>query len=577
VRKEAIQSAALAFERASGDLASLASDAEQAIGPLTAGFEELDAQTKSILGLAFAIVQSIENEGVRSALPKVRALGVAARGYASDRLRATNGILESVTAEATLLGQLSGVARSQSAIALRTRVLTMLTNIEVGRLGTQGAGFHYLATELARFSMSLTEETEQLTLQTEERKPAIEAAKRALSAELPYLKEEFARIDLKLEEDLVELEAGLTQITDLPLQFRTGVEEIAAQVAGVIAAIQSYDITRQQIEHVQEALTSMCIRMREAGKRGNSQVVSMAYAGVTIQISQLRNTKLTVAHWTAQIESCMDAILRVCASGLGNISPLVLEQDRIVRSRLADVDLLEQQGQDYSRKIRTKVGGNTGLVQFLALHVEKSNAVRQLLHLLSLNSIVEADHLGTRANAILEIGNGISGLSLEWGQIADRSDRALKEIAALVAQTGQLMETFSDTGDAALRQAQKQTRSGMDGLRSVAVAAAIHEQEIVAVKDKMRAASGRASQSSVLLQASYARIDAILDDIEQVKLLFETDYPDAGDGFDADEMAAMFSASYTTQVERDVLHAALHGTAPPLLQQDLGGNGIELF
>jgi hypothetical protein len=577
VRKEAIQSVTLAFEKASSELASLARDAEQAIGPLTARFEELDAQTKLILSLASAIIQSIEDQGVHSALPKVSALGVAARGYAADRLRATNGILESVTAEANLLGQLCGVARSQSAIALRTRVLTMLTNIEVGRLGAQGAGFHNLATELARFSKSLTEDTEQLTLQTEERKPAIEATRRALSAELPQLKEEFARIDLKLEEDLAELEAGLTQITALPVQFRTGVEEIAAQVAGVIAAIQSYDITRQQIEHVQEALTSMCLRMREAGKRGNSQGISVAYAGVTIQISQLRNTRGTVAHWTAQIESCMDAILRVCASDLGGISPLVLAQDRIVRSRLADVELLEQQGQDYSRRIRTTVGGNTGLAQFLGRHVEKSNAVRHLLHLLSLNSIVEADHLGTRANAILEIGNGISGLSVEWGQIADRSDLALKEIVGLMGRNGELMETFSETGDATLRHTQAQTRSGLDCLRSVAAAAAIHEQEIEAVKGKMRAVSGCASESSVLLQASYARIDGILDDIEQVRLLFDTDHPDARHGFDADEMAAMFSASYTTQVERDVLRAALHGAVPPPLQQDLGGNGIELF
>jgi hypothetical protein len=38
-----------------------------------------------------------------------------------------------------------------------------------------------------------------------------------------------------------------------------------------------------------------------------------------------------------------------------------------------------------------------------------------------------------------------------------------------------------------------------------------------------------------------------------------------------------FSASYTTEVERNVLQAALGGTALQPVQQSLEGNGVELF
>ena len=51
---------------------------------------------------------------------------------------------------------------------------------------------------------------------------------------------------------------------------------------------------------------------------------------------------------------------------------------------------------------------------------------RQTLHLLSLNAIVEGDRLGSQADAMLEIGNGISDLKQEWNQITDESSLAMR-------------------------------------------------------------------------------------------------------------------------------------------------------
>jgi hypothetical protein len=42
-------------------------------------------------------------------------------------------------------------------------------------------------------------------------------------------------------------------------------------------------------------------------------------------------------------------------------------------------------------------------------------------------------------------------------------------------------------------------------------------------------------------------------------------------------MEQLYSASYTTEAEREVLHAALGGTALPAAQAAPGGNGVELF
>ena len=566
------------LESAQGELVSLARESESEIASLSGGFEDLARQSGKMLDLASAVAACIEDESVTSVLPMVQTLGRAARRFVEARLEATNGILETVAMETRTLRRLSAVTRSQAAITLRTRVLTMLTNVEVGRLGAAGAGFQNLATELAGFSESLTADTEELVLHTDSRKPAVEAARRLLEAELPRQVEEFARIDANLGEDLTALEADLTHLSSVPARFRAGVQEIEEQIAGVVAAVQFHDITRQQLEHVHEAFALICSKICRRGfKRAKAEERSQAYAGIAIQIYQLQNIRNTVADWTVQIKRCVEVILNVSSSELAGIAPVVLKQEQEISSKLAHIEALEQQSQSYSERIRRTVGGHESLVQFIGQHVKKSREVGQLLHLLSLNSTIEASHLGERANAILEIGNGITSLSVEWGQITDQSETAMQEILKLAQQTGELMEVFSEAGDENLREARVQMRGGLDSLRAAAAFAAGQTQAIELATKTMREMSAGIRKCGELLDASYGCIDGILRDMEAMRCELEMDYPDIRDGYDAGAMEHLFAASYTTEAERSILQAALHGKELPPVQQACGGNDVELF
>jgi hypothetical protein len=535
--------------------------AEAEIGSLTQALEELAAQTSKILSLASAIIACIEDANVVSALPKVQKLGAVAAGFVEARLQATHGILDSVAIEMKLLRQLSGVTRSQSVIALKTRVLTMMTNIEVGRLGAEGRGFQNIATELA-----------ELELHAEARRLAIEATKRVLVAELPQLAEEFARIDVDLGEDLRALEAGLMELFAMPIKFKICVKEIAEQIAGVIAAVQSYDITRQQLEHVQQALT----RMR-SGTRWDARGRSQVYAGITIQVYQLQHINGTVANWTSQIRACMQVILNVSSSELMGMGPMVFEQEREISAKLAHVELLENQSKRYSGRIRSTVGEHASLVQLIDHQVKNARVVRQLLHLLSLNSMVEASRLGARANPILELSNGIAGLSAEWSEITGQSEDARQEMLRLVERIGDLMETFSEAGDERLRDAEMETRAGMHSLHSSAEFAVGQARDIQLALQRMQAMGNGIARSGDVMDAAYSQIDGIMSSLQSAQGQLQDRNPGVEDGCDMTEMEQLYSAAYTTETEREVLHAALGGTALPVTQATLGGNGVELF
>jgi chemotaxis signal transduction protein len=260
-------------------------EGEREMESLGRDFEGLARASNAILESAGAIVGCAESDRMASVLPGVQKLGSAAKGFIRTRLEATAGILDTVIAEQALLQQLSHLTRGQKAIVRETEMLRVLTNIEVARLGEVGAGFEYLAHELDDFSQSVTRSTQELTSHTEERREAIGETRRALGRELPGMREEFARIEQSLDNAMRLVEATLGQMYEMPVQFRGCVEGVAGQIAGVVAAIQAHDITRQQIEHVTGTLATIA-----AGIEDGENVPAMQ-AGLTIQSYQLESLR----------------------------------------------------------------------------------------------------------------------------------------------------------------------------------------------------------------------------------------------------------------------------------------------
>ena len=575
----ATSDAILRLENAKSDLQTLERIAETEVQSAAKAFAGLAGYTDTILELAAGIVGCVESENVSSVLPKVQTLGTAANRFIGDRLRATTGILEMVTKEVELLHRLSLITQAQRGIALQTGAVRVLTNIEVARLGDGVADFHYLAQELADFSKSVSEDTQALDKHTHDRRAALEKTRQVLSAELPELKNKLASIETDLGNALAEVESSLTQLSKTPAQFRIGVQEIAQQVAGVVTAIQAHDITHQQVEHVAEAFTLISARLPEdeCASQTAASELPQAYAGLTIQSYQLRCIKQTIAGWTSQIRTCMDGIMRVSASAVVGIGPMVLEQERKVASHLTHIELLEQNSQTYSDRIQHTLGGLSNLMQLFSGHLQKSKSVCHRFQILSFNSIIESSHLGKRGGAMLAIAKTIGGISKEWDQITGQSGLALQEISKLVEQSKEFLEAFSEASNQRLREAQTQTRDGLETLRAAAAFAVAKSDEMKIATEKMQANVSGVGNTREMLDSCSGRFDAVLVQVEAVRHQLKATYPELDHPHDTSELEQLFSSSYTTEMERDVMRAALCGGLLPAAQQTFGGNAIELF
>jgi len=273
----------------------------------------------------------------------------------------------------------------------------------------------------------------------------------------------------------------------------------------------------------------------------------------------------------------MAGILNVSTSEVAGISPLVLDQEREVSSKISHIESLEKESLTHANKMRQTLAGLSSLVQLIGEHIGKSKTVLNRLHLLALNSMIEASGLGSHADTILAIAKSIVEISTEWSENTDKSANAMQDILKHVEQTNLVMDAFSEGRSDELHAAQAQTRNALDSLKAAAAFAARQAEQMESANERMRTKIAQVGRTGDLLDRSFGRIDAVLDEIEMLKRQIEIDSPAATNGFDANEVEHLFSAAYTTEVERDVLRAALHGTAIPLAQQAFEGNNIELF
>ncbi|HEY1500765.1 MAG TPA: hypothetical protein VGF88_14385 [Acidobacteriaceae bacterium] len=551
------------------ELRTLMRGAETEMETLGRDFEGLASATATILETAGVIVGCAEGERMESVLPQVQRLGAAAKVFIRDRLRASAGILDTVIAEEGLLKRLSDLTRGQKAIVRETEMLRVLTNIEVARLGEVGAGFQYLAHELDDFSQSVARSTHELTSHTEERKKAIGETRRSLGVELPEMRQEFARIEASLDEAMTAVDGTLGEMSQTPARFRASVEEVAREIGGVVAAVQAHDITRQQMEHVHDALEMIAAAL----ERGDAEEAGAMRAGLAIQAYQIRNVQGTVDGWLAQIRGCLEGIARIASSELLKIGPVMVNEETALCSQLARVEKLEEDCEAGDAQVQASFAGISGLMQLVSEHLERSKSVRDRLQLLMFNSIVEASHLGTQADGILEISRTIKRISATWGEITAQSEAAAQEIRMLVERSRATLDTFSEGGYRILREARSGTETAVGILGEAARCADSRGHEIETTVRALQARIAEIGGAGDRLEAGFCGLVTALGVIDAARQQLGEEGRPCGA---AEELERRFSASYTTEMERAVLRAALQGGPLPAAQS-FAGNSVELF
>jgi hypothetical protein len=565
-----------ALADAHASLESLARSSEAEVESVSHAFKNLASQAETILQQAAAIVGCVEKESMHTVVSNLHSLYRSVSEFLGRRLESATTILGTLQEQETLLLRMMRLTQSQEAISRHLRALSVLTNVEVAHLGRTGGNFELLAKELSAFSKDLAKQTLELARDTEHRKQTITDTRKEVSANLAGLREEITGMESDMARTLATIDAGLGRQVSIPEQFRRAAEDTAQQIAGVVAAIQSHDITRQQIEHVQQALQLIAARIT-AADHSWEQHLPAAYVGLNIQICQLKNLQTTATHWTSQNRRCMAGIERLSASELVEFGPTVLQQEQELSSELANLARLQQKSQEYSGRMQSTLSGLSSLVELVNSHLKRSQSIRDRLQILMFNSLLEAQRLGVRGAVVSAIASLIQEVSAEWNALANQSRLALGQIRRLVERTTTLMEIFSEFSCQKLRDDQAETAAVLMRVRNSAQFVA-HEAALMQVATtSMHANVVAVADTGTRLELSFGQLSGVLGRITTLAHELEKQDAHLAGLCDTAEVERWLSALYTTEIERQVMSAALHGTAMPVAQQAFVGNAVELF
>ena len=210
-------------------------------------------------------------------------------------------------------------------------------------------------------------------------------------------------------------------------------------------------------------------------------------------------------------------------------------------------------------------------------HLNRAEAIRDHLHILMMNALIEAEHLNARGAVVSAIASLIKEVSADWSARADRSRLRLTELADLVRQMASLFEAFSDARRDQLRQDVERTRTGLDTVHATASRVSEEAFKMKVVTERMGARSAALGQTRSRLDVHFGRLDSARQAIEGLQHTLLKADARATVPCDNTEVEHWLAAAYTTESERQVLAAALYGHAWPSAQTSFAGNEVELF
>ena len=216
--------------------------------------------------------------------------------------------------------------------------------------------------------------------------------------------------------------------------------EISQQVGEIVAGIQIHDSMNQRVMHIISALSDVRHLFAEDIHEGrDTETAGSAYSIVEIQYAQLRQTisdidevhhKSTQAFGRihSEVARLIHSFSIFGSANAENGSPLEFSR---LESDLSHLQQIIDQGAGLADQIQEMTAETSETAIRLADHTKHVREVSFETHLVALNAIVKAAHLG-------EDGKSLEVLAQEVKILSDQSDTFVSDVA-------EILDTISDS------------------------------------------------------------------------------------------------------------------------------------
>jgi two-component system chemotaxis sensor kinase CheA len=357
---------------------------------------------------------------------------------------------------------------------------------------------------------------------------------------------------------LGEVNRSVEELSRCPAELSACADTVSGRISGVVSAIQSYDITRQQTEHVREALAEIAVTMKASGDEvlpGNTT------AALRVQLCQLENIHAAMAAWTTRIDECLESIGTVSQARLERVAPMVLVQEELLSGRLRQIEAIERESAIDNSEAAEALSDLSGLVALAGEHAGIARTTRDRLQVLSFNSIIEARNLGSKADVMLEISRNVARIASDWGVMAEKSGEIRAELQQKMNETHGAIDSLKQEREQAAPNACSEIDSALGDLRTAARCSAGYAAEMAPWTAGLHEHIEAARAISRSIRDMTAEIARSTEQVGE----FRQSLMDAGCEGECDlaMLEEQYSRAYTTEIERTIMRSALYGQQEP--------------
>ena len=418
-------------------LRKLAGTTEDVFLQIGSQMQDFYQRSSEITAMANRLVESVSGAHVQSLIDHLRqmmgdmeAYLASARCQSHDSCATLERILE-------LLGQVSEPLEGFQKMTRALRMLGISTKIESSRLGEMGAGFLTLALDVEKLSHLVSEKSSSILGHRQ-------LLASMITDNLRLVRTSEASQDREVGGVLASTSRSLEELVSVNGRcgnFGSLVASVSAEVSGaiseVVSSMQMHDMTRQQVEHIVEALERLFAKLGDSDGAAENRRRLIIEAG---DVCELQSAQLR--HASSALCGAVDSIVENLRDMAGKLVLMASEtlsatgaadssggsfMDAISRGMGTVTAVLAKCTQS-DRDMGATLSKVADTMQEVTGFVTDIEDIGSEIDLIALNSQIKAAHTGREGAALGVLAEAIKRLSVDAINQTDLVSQTLLQI-----------------------------------------------------------------------------------------------------------------------------------------------------
>ena len=344
--------------------------------------------------------------------------------------------------------QLSGFDK----IVKQLRMLGISTKIESARMGSEDHGFYALSETVDKLSGQINEKA--VTILKKSNELVAELNKTILNlTKLEFDKKvQSESIFLNTQKSLQVFNSKHTErIEKTEIVFENS-KKVYEKINEVVISIQFHDITRQRLEHINQAFSELTDKINSfltSDDTEPTQLYSTIHNICGLQAVQLANTMEDFKNAVSSIKENLVAVGASANQILVNTSLLLDEEDlskksslRKVQEELGSILVGLNKNIDIGNELSKSISAVVRVVDDLSKYVMEIEEIGSEIEIIALNARVKAARTGSNGSALGVLSETIQKLSVD----AKSQTNATAEILNFISQESKNLRISVESG-----------------------------------------------------------------------------------------------------------------------------------